>query len=214
MAIETIKPSVGGNPHYEVCQTIELCHTIDATSKEEAIGLATDKGETDARINLIKDWHIKRKEGNPMTPEEVDQVANKVAAKVLDEITPTVLDPAGRGMLLHFTEHAIEGSGLVVNEAKARATPCNCFTYNGREYCFSKGIIGMMSSAENPEQIAEYCKVGKTYEVRPGIKERFESFAGAAEEAHEKIEGIPKGERLVPWLTAMGEELEKRGIEV
>lgn len=152
--------------------------------------------------------------GNPMTPEEIDQVATKVAAKVLDEITPTVLDPAGRGMLLHFTEHAIEGAGLVVNEARARATPCNCFTYKGRDYCFSKGIIGMMSSEENPEQIAEYCKVGKTYEVKPGIKERFETFAGAAEEAHKKIEEIPKGERLVPWLSAMGEELEKRGIEV
>ncbi len=203
-----------GNPHYEVCQTVELCHHIEASSKEEAIGLATDKGETDAGINLIKDWHVKRKEGNPMTEEEIEQVASKVAVKVLDEITPTVLDPAGRGMLLHFTEHAIEGSGLVVNEARARATPCNCFTYKDREYCFSKGIIGMMSSAENPEQIAEYCKVGKTYEVRPGIKERFESFAGAAEEAHKKIETIPKGERLVPWLSAMGEELEKRAIEV
>ncbi len=152
--------------------------------------------------------------GGSMTPEEIDQVANKVAVKVLDEITPTVLDPAGRGMLLHFTEHAIEGAGLVVNEARARATPCNCFTYKGREYCFSKGVIGMMSSEENPEQIAEYCKVGKAYEVKPGIKERFETFASAAEAAHKGIEEIPKGERLVPWLSAMGEELEKRGIEV
>lgn len=152
--------------------------------------------------------------GNPMTPEEIEQVANKVAVKVLEEVSPAILDPAGRGMLLHFTEHAIEGQGLVVNEARARATPCNCFTYKGREYCFSKGIIGMMSSEENPEQIAEYCKVGKTYEVKPGIKERFETFASAAEEAHKEIEEIPKGERLVPWLTAMGKELEKRGVEV
>ena len=149
-----------------------------------------------------------------MTSEEIEQVASKVAVKVLDEITPTILDPASRGLLLHFTEHAIEGQGLVVNEERARATPCNCFTYKGREYCFSPGVIGMISSQENPEQIAEYCKVGKTYEVKPGIKERFETFASAAEEAHEKIEEIPKGERLVPWLTAMGEELEKRGVEV
>ena len=149
-----------------------------------------------------------------MTDAEIEQVANKVAAKVLDEITPTVLDPAGRGMLLHFTEHAIEGAGLVVNEARARATPCSCFTYKGREFCFSKGVIGMISSEETPEQITEYCKVGKTYEVKPGIKERFETFSSAAEAAHGKIEEIPKGERLVPWLSAMGEELEKRGIEV
>ncbi|GAJ24315.1 unnamed protein product, partial [marine sediment metagenome] len=84
----------------------------------------------------------------------------------------------------------------------------------GREYCFSKGIIGMMSSTENPEQIEAYCKLGKTYEVKPGIKERFEVFASAAEAAKGKIESIPKGERLAPWLSAVGEELEKWGVEV
>ena len=204
----------GGNPHYDVCHTIELCHHIEASSKEGALAIAIDKGEVDARINLIKDWHVKGKGGNPMSDEEIDQVATKVAAKVLEEVSPSVLDPGGRGMLLHFTEHVLVGAGLVVNEARARATPCNCFTYKDRDYCFSKGVIGMMSSTENPEQIAEYCKVGKTYEVKPGIKESFESFAEAAEEAQKEIEGIPKGERMVPWLSAMGEKLEKRGIEV
>lgn len=152
--------------------------------------------------------------GNPMTNEEIEQVANKVAAKVLEEVSPAILDPAGRGMLLHFTEHAIEGQGLVVNEARARATPCNVFTYKGREYAFSPGVIGLISGEKNPEQMEAFCKAGKVYEVKPGIKQRFESFAEAAEEAHKKIEEIPKGERLVPWLTAMGEELEKRGLEV
>lgn len=168
----------------------------------------------DFKKEVVGETNNLERGGNPMTPDEIGQVANKVAAKVLEEVSPSILDPAGRGMLLHFCEHAVEGSGLVVNEARARATPCNCFTYEGREYCFSKGIIGMMSSTENPEQIAEYCKVGKTYEVKPGIKERFEKFASAAEVAHEKIEEVPKGERLVPWLSAMGEELEKRGVEV
>lgn len=149
-----------------------------------------------------------------MTEDEIDQVATKVATKVLEEVSPLVLDPGGRGMLIHFCEHAVEGSGLVINEAKARATPCNCFTYKDREYCFSPGIIGMISSRENPDQIAEYCELGKSYEVKSGIKKRFESFAAAAEEAHKKIEGIPKGEKLVPWLTEMAGELEKRGIEV
>lgn len=149
-----------------------------------------------------------------MRPEEIQSIANTVAAKVAEEIAPTVLDPAGRGMLLHFTEHAIEDGGLVVNEARAKATPCNCFTYKERDYCFSPGVIGMMSSKENPEQVTEFCKVGKTYEVKPGIKQRFEEFSEAAEEAHKKIESIPKGERLSPWLSAMGKELEKRGIEV
>jgi len=143
-----------------------------------------------------------------MTEQEIDQLAEKVASKVLEEVA------VEKGLLLHFTEHGLVGSGLVIDEARARSTPCNCFTYGGREYCFSPGIIGMISSKENPEQLAEYCKVGKTYEVKPGARERFEKFAEAAEAAHRKIEHIPQGERLVPWLREMGAELEKRGIKI
>lgn len=147
--------------------------------------------------------------GNPMTPEDIDQVATKVAAKVLEETAPSVLDPGGRGMLLHFTEHAIEGHALIVDEARAKASPCSCIEYKGRHYCFTKGAIGMLSQ----EQVPEYCPT-KEYTVSPGLKERFEKFSEAAEEAHKEIEEIPKGERLEPWLSAMGRELEKRGIEV
>ena len=239
---ETVKPIIGGNPTARaviigigssVCDKYTgTCGRITEILNDEVLIEPTRvKRKVDEyleitgppirakKINLeanhiLRYEKTEKKGGNPMTPEEIDQVATKVAAKVLEETAPSVLDPAGRGLLLHFTEHEIEGAGLVVNEARARATPCNCFTYNAREYCFSKGIIGMMSSEENPEQIAEFCAVGKSYEVKPGIKERFERFAGAAEAAHKKIEGIPKGERLVPWFGAMSEELEKRGVEV
>lgn len=147
---------------------------------------------------------------NPMTPAEIDQVANKVAAKVLEEVSPAILDPAGRGMLLHFTEHEMLGGALIVNEAKARASPCKIFTYKGREYGFSPGAIGMMTG----EQVEEYCKVGKTYEEKPAIKSRFEKFAEAREEAAKKAEGYEGTEKLKVIWRSMGEELEKRGIEV
>jgi len=149
-----------------------------------------------------------------MNPEEIDQVANKVAAKILNEVSSSVLDPQGRGMLLHFTEHELAGGGLVLNPEKARATPCKCFTYDGREYCFSPGILGMISSEKNPEQMAEYCQLGKTSEVSPGARERFETFAEAAREAHKEIEEIPPGEKLEPWFRAMGKQLKLRGIEI
>lgn len=74
-----------GNPPYLVCQTIELCHRIDAPSKEQAIGLARDKGETDAITELLKDWHVKRKGGNPLDEEEIDRIATLVTDKVLAE---------------------------------------------------------------------------------------------------------------------------------
>ncbi|GAI35543.1 unnamed protein product [marine sediment metagenome] len=102
-----------------------------------------------------------------------------------------------------------DSPGIVINEERAKATPCKCFTYKGKDYCYSPGIIGMLESG----QVPSYCPT-KVYEVRPGIKQRFEEFSEAAEAAHKRIEHIPKGERLVPWLREMGKELSVRGIEV
>ncbi len=114
-----------------------------------------------------------------------------------------------RGVRLSDWVTSPESPGIVVNEERAKATPCNCFTYKGKDYCYSPGIIGMLEQEQEPA----YCPT-KTYEVRPGIKQRFEEFAEAAEAAHERIEEIPKGERLIPWLTEMGKALRARGIEV
>ncbi|GAI71688.1 unnamed protein product [marine sediment metagenome] len=102
-----------------------------------------------------------------------------------------------------------EPGALIVNPERAKATPCKCFTYKGRDYCWSPGAIGMLKQEEE----AIYCPT-KEYEARPGITQRFEEFSEAAEEAHKEIESIPKGERLEPWLEAMGKALSKRGIEV
>ena len=114
-----------------------------------------------------------------------------------------------RGVTLSDWVTSPESPGIVINEERAKASPCKCFTYKGKDYCYSPGIIGMLEAG----QVPTYCPT-KEYEVRPGIKQRFEEFAEAAEAAHERIEEIPKGERLVPWLTEMGKELRARGIEV
>jgi len=114
-----------------------------------------------------------------------------------------------RGVTVSDWVTSPESPGIVINEERAKATPCKCFTYKGKDYCYSPGIIGMLKAG----QVPTYCPT-KEYEVRPGIKQRFEEFAEAAEVAHERIEEIPKGERLIPWLTEMGKELRARGIEV
>ena len=114
-----------------------------------------------------------------------------------------------RGVTISDWVTSPESPGIVINEERAKASPCKCFTYKGKDYCYSPGIIGMLEAG----QVPTYCPT-KTYEVRPGIKQRFEEFAEAAETAHERIEEIPKGERLIPWLTEMGKELRARGVEV
>ena len=135
----------------------------------------------------------------------------KIANLVPDHIKRYEGIPSDHELLLHFGVEELASPGVVLDEARARATPCGCFTYKGKDLCWSKGIIGMLSQ---PQQDI-YCVVGKTYKAQPALTRRYVTFAEAAEEAHKKIEAMPRGvERLEVWLSAMGEELSKRGIEV
>ena len=119
--------------------------------------------------------------------------------------------PSDHELLLHFGVEELASPGVVLDEARARATPCSCFTYKCKDLCWSKGIIGMLAT----DQQDIYCVAGKTYKAQPKLVERYTRFAEAAERAHKEIESMPKGtERLEVWLSAMGRELAKEGIEV
>jgi len=119
--------------------------------------------------------------------------------------------PSDHELLLHFGVEELASPGVVLDEARARATPCSCFTYKCKDLCWSKGIIGMLAA----DQQDIYCVAGKAYKDQPKLVERYTRFAEAAEEAHKKIEAMPKGrERLGVWLTEMSKELSKRAIEV
>ena len=119
--------------------------------------------------------------------------------------------PSDHELLLHFGVEELASPGVVLDEARARASPCSCFTYRGKDLCWSKGIIGML--AQDQQDI--YCVAGKAYKAQPALARRYETFAEAAEEAHKKIEAMPSGvERLEVWLSAMGEELSKRGVDI
>jgi len=119
--------------------------------------------------------------------------------------------PSTPELLLHFGIEEAGSPGAILDEATAKASPCSCFTYKGKDMCWSKGIIGLLTQ----DQQGVYCVAGKAYKPRPALTERYERFAEAAEEAHKKIEMMPKGmPRLEAWLGAMGEELSKRAIEI
>lgn len=131
--------------------------------------------------------------------------------KVCQEVGVCEELPSDYELVLHFGIDEVGSPGLVIDEARARATPCSCFTYKGKDLCWSKGIIGMLGQ---PQQEA-YCVAGKAYKAQPKLAERYTTFAEAAGEAHKKIEAMPRGrERLETWLGAMGEELTKRGIKI
>jgi len=93
--------------------------------------------------------------------------------------------------------------GIVYDPELAKATNCHCYAYNGKDICWSSGIIGTLSAAQ--EEI--YCNP-KTImgPVPPKMKARYSGFV----EAVRICENLPKGE----FWSCMGRELEKRGIEV
>lgn len=132
-----------------------------------------------------------------MTPQEIDNLADIIAQKVADDID-------GTRLVIHIMEHEVTGAGRVIDDAKARTTPCKCVSYEGELYCHSEGILGLISSKKNPEQIAQYCAVGKI--MKPdGLKTRFAQIKEAISRAHKKWE---KGEGgLVEWWDAVAEEM-------
>jgi len=126
-----------------------------------------------------------------------------------------IMDPPGnpdekigdRGLLLNMAVESLGSPGIMVDTDVATKTSCRCYTYEGEPaICYSKGIIGSMSKG----QIEAYCKPL----IEIGESKRVREFKEAAAEAKKEIEGIPRGERLEPWLREMSKSLRKRGIEI
>jgi hypothetical protein len=137
--------------------------------------------------------------------EDIERIAKASAHEVMARIR----EQEHEILLLNSIPYAYGSPAIVVNEALAKATPCECTRVDDSEICFSKGCVGALSEADK----VLYCNP-KVYVERPGLAERIRKFKEAVAEAKEKTAGIPKGERLEPWLRAMSESLAKRGIEV
>lgn len=99
--------------------------------------------------------------------------------------------------------------GIVIDKELAMATSCHGYKdpKTGELFVWSPGVVGMLSDPQ--EKI--FCK---TVETETKLPKRIIEFKKAVAEAHKKIEKIPMGKRLIPWLEAMSIELKKRGIEV
>ena len=112
-----------------------------------------------------------------------------------------------KAMLLNHLIKEFGSPGILVDPDIAKATACRCYTLRGEPViCYSKGVMGTLSKAQKEV----YCNPL----IELGESERARKFAEAAEEAHKKVEKLPKGEKIEPWLTEMGKSLRKRGIEL
>jgi len=116
--------------------------------------------------------------------------------KLFEEISDEETDI----LMLHLIEHELVGRARIVDPAKVKKSICNCFTYKGKDYCFAKGAIGMLTGAQSDE----YCEAGKTYKVKSGMRKRFETFRQCAEAAREKVKELSEAERIEPWFEEIG----------
>ena len=141
-----------------------------------------------------------------LSDEDVDRIAEAVVARARDELEVDSL-------MLHSLPYLHGSPGIVVNEARAKASPCKCVEYKpGKKLCWSPGIIGALTD----EQETLYCPITEKVE-RPGTVSRMAKWQEAVDTCKVEIASIPeeKGEeRVTTWLSCMSRELTARGIEV
>lgn len=133
-----------------------------------------------------------------MTEQELDELATKVADKIKEDSVTAVL-------LLHSVPHAYGSPGIMVDPDIAARTPCKCYD----NICFSRGIIGTLDAAQREA----YCPTTE-HVTSPGMTRRLKNWQEAVNVCKAEIEEYEKGERLTPWLSCMGRELPKHGIEI
>lgn len=137
-----------------------------------------------------------------MTEQEIREIADKVADEVISRREPP-------GLIVHIMEHEVLGAGRVIDPDRARATGCKCFEFEGEEYCWSSGILGLISSKKNPEQLQEFCVIGKE-PAGAGAQRRFAEIKGAISEAQREYE--QEGGGVPGWWNKVGEKLAEKGI--
>ncbi|MBA7666588.1 hypothetical protein ES703_74669 [subsurface metagenome] len=112
-------------------------------------------------------------------------------------------------LMLHAVAEMYGPGGIVVDEAKAKATPCSCTEYKpGKFWCTSKGVVGALTD----KQEGLYCNPREIVE-RPGIKERMTKWGEAVEFCRGQLPPTDGRTRLEIYLDCMSKELTKAGIE-
>ena len=96
----------------------------------------------------------------------------------------------------------------IYDEYIAKNSPCTCYAYDGEFICWSPGCIGTLSDRQ--ERL--YCNPRVLRgEVPEDVKKKWHRFSSIAEYCSSMVDmEYPKGERLVPYLECMKNELSKQ----
>ena len=140
-----------------------------------------------------------------LSDEDVNRIAEAVVEKAAGDVGIDAL-------MLHSIPYLHGSPGILVDEERARRTPCKCVEYKpGKKLCWSPGIVGALTD----EQETLYCPTTIAVE-RPGTVRRMEKWQEAVDTCKAEIASIPEGkgeERMTNWMRCMSRELKVRGIE-
>ena len=104
-----------------------------------------------------------------------------------------------------------EIGGIVVDEGKARESDCHCIPLGEHsKLCYSRGVVGALSQ----DQERLYCEVFTELPSSPALIERQRIMKDAAVLCQSKVQDIPEGQRLEPFLSCMSKEAKKMGLEL
>lgn len=111
-------------------------------------------------------------------------------------------------LMLHAVAEMYGPGGIVIDEAKARATPCSCVEYKpGKYWCTSPGVVGALTD----EQEKIYCNPREVID-KPGIKERMAKWQECVTKSREAMPPVDGQTRLEIYLDSMSKCLTKAGL--
>lgn len=112
-------------------------------------------------------------------------------------------------LMLHAVADMYGPGGIIIDEAKARSSPCHCVTYDKeKKLCFSPGIVGGLTD----EQEKVYCPTTEEVEA-PGLRKRLVDWQGSVKVCKTEMPPTDGIIRLETYLKCMSRELSRRGEE-
>ncbi len=169
-------------------------------------------GEKQA-IKDYSDWAIEAESlSEPKTAKLFQEIGHDEEHHVA-ELTQEIREMVDRAedMAIHILEHEACGDAKIIDRVKAENPdiPCKCFSFEENEYCWKSGLLGLISSKKNPEQIS-LCKI--KLPASEGAQRRFTKIKGAIGEGHKEWE--KGGGDLKEWWEQVGKTFKQKGIEV
>lgn len=119
------------------------------------------------------------------------------------EIEQVGLPEAKEAQVVTALSQAAGSPGFLVDEEKAKASPCTRIRYDGSEWVYSSGIVGAL----DPGQKVTYCPLFKDVEPSEALKARMRRFQEGVKTCKVRVADLMGLAKVTPYLECMREVL-------